>query len=201
MNKKILLWCIAGIAVVLLVLFVFPIGERAGVPSQQIKKDIQDGSLGTVENLSYSHDVDTKLHTDVVTVEYDEVYQYLIEHRVCEYEYFYNKEKDVWELEDTKLISSRRTFSETIANAKFTGSDDYPLQSGLRYEISVVEVDYLNCGITVAYTITEGSQTFSGEAKVGFGNGYKVLYNVVSNRAVGIRIYFWLMDGIRAEYY
>lgn len=198
MKKKNIIYIAIGVAAIILVCLIFG-GERAGVSSKRIRTDVEDNNYYSVKNISYKHNVDRTRHTDNVIVSYDTEYAYGTHRTVEEYRYFYNKSLDLWELKNHIFISGESELSKKIASAKFIGSDEGPFQDGIRYDIAVVDVDYDNCGVTVSYKITEGDNVFSGQAEVGYGDGYESEYTVVGQRAIRIIISFSL-DGIRAEY-
>lgn len=198
MKKKQIVYISIGIAVVILTCLIFA-GELTGVPDRQVRADIDANNYKSVMNISYKHNIDSTLHTDNVIVSYDTEYAYGTHNTVEEYEYFYNKSLDLWELKHCFYISGESKLSKKIASAKFIGSDVGPFQNSICYDISVVDVDYDRCGVTVSYKITEGDTVFSGQAEIGYGAGYKSKYTVSGQRFINIIISFSL-DGIRAEY-
>lgn len=192
--KKITIAIISIVATILLIILFTSSGEWAGVPKQQLEEDLEEYDFGIPVNPSFTHDVDTSLHTDDVTVEFDLEFKYGVEHKTALFEYFYNRDLDIWELQNRDVTKTEYELDSRIESARFSGvtADWNPLQ----YDITVVDVDYENCGVTISYELETAYKSVSGTTTLGYGDQYSYSYTVDIGGIRGTRLAFTL-DGIK----
>ena len=147
-----------------------PSGEKGGVPQKQLEAEIYpQGTTKEYTVTSCTHDVDTSLHQDTVTIKYRKNAKYMQTDYVQTYIYQYDRSKDTW----TKKSESRRNYNYTLSNSlkntRWKGTEQLALGGTLYYDITVDAINTIDGWIKLSYYIYFAKKEYRGTAYMQYG--------------------------------
>lgn len=152
--------------------------EEQGVPRKQVEIEISNSTVDEYTIMNCSHDVDTTLHQDTVTVHYRTQDKYMRSDYEVSFVYQYNKDTDIW----TKISDGKRNITRTVLDnlkgTTWTGSEKVGFGLNLTYKVTVDAVNTANGWIEFTYYIYFADKEYRGSDTIPYGSGSKRVENM-----------------------
>lgn len=165
------------------------LAKKRGVPEKQLEKDICRDSNYTITNCT--HDVDTTLHEDTVTVEYYIQYEYIRRESINTYLYQYNRASDIWTKVSCIDSDCNYVAMDHLLNTEWSGTSRRVFKD-VYYTITVDAINTNDGMLTFSYDIYYSGTSYTGTACIEYDSWSVEVENMFTVSLVpdeGIKLY------------